>query len=86
MFSGIQNYYEQLVFRRVQEVAPKDSEDYLEDIACLALNRLPSKYFRYSVDLASHLSGQEQSDMYQQVARAVDEALVLAQARRGERD
>jgi competence protein ComFB len=86
MFSGIHNYYEQMVFRRVQEVVRGDGEGYLEDVACIALNHLPSKYYRYSVDLASHISGSEQFEMYQEVAVAVDEAVRLVEARRSQRE
>lgn len=86
MFSGIQNYYEQLVFRRIQEVEPSQDEAYLEDIACLALNVLPCKYIRFSVDLASHMSAQEQAAMNREVASAVEQAIGAAQKRLSQRD
>jgi hypothetical protein len=78
-FENIHNYYEKLVFERLQdEVAEKQGitdEDLLEDVACVALNRLPTRYVRYDVDTAFFMSDEERQHMEIQVAAAVDAAL-----------
>ncbi len=75
--SQISNYYEQLV---VDEIAKRESlssieEDELIDIACVALNQLPTRYYRYSVDMAFYLSSPEQQSMDETVAKAIDYAI-----------
>jgi len=72
----IANYYEKLV---VDELNARDEaagkpEDELADIACVALNRLPARYYRFSVDMAFYLSVQEQHQMELAVRDAVTHA------------
>jgi competence protein ComFB len=85
MFSGIENYYEKWVFRRILEIVTDGSEDYVEDVACVALNNLPTKYIRFPVDMASHMSLQEVADLDKQVSDAVVNAIALVNERRAER-
>ncbi|CAK0772312.1 competence protein ComFB [Gammaproteobacteria bacterium] len=79
MFSSIHNFYEQLVLERILTVTKERNEsldaELMEDIACIALNRLPSRYIRHNVDMAFSLSDTERENMDFQVARAVDEAI-----------
>lgn len=77
----IANYYEKLV---VDDLKSRDEaigkpEDELADIACVALNRLPSRYYRFSVDMAFYLSVQEQQQMEASVRDAVTHALRFVQ-------
>ncbi|GGX44599.1 late competence development ComFB family protein [Saccharospirillum salsuginis] len=77
----IANYYEKLVVDELtsrDEVAGKP-EDELADIACVALNRLPARYYRFSVDMAFYLSVQEQHQMELAVRDAVTHALKFVQ-------
>lgn len=48
----IRNYYEVLLLEQLKEDGLLDtaSEDYLADLCCVALSRLPAKYIRYIVD------------------------------------
>lgn len=77
-FDGIYNYYERLVYDEVMKVLSQNktqlSTDNAEDIACLALNQLPSRYVRHSVDAAFYLSGADREKMYKAVADAVETA------------
>jgi hypothetical protein len=72
----ISNFYEKLV---VDELTSRESldesDDVLIDIACVALNQLPSRYFRYSVDMAFYLSATENVKMEEDVKKAVDHAI-----------
>ncbi len=79
--SQISNYFEKLV---VDELAARESlevldEDVLIDIACVALNQLPARYYRFSVDMAFYLSGQETQQMTEDVNKAVDYAIEFVQ-------
>ncbi|EXJ16864.1 late competence development ComFB family protein [Imhoffiella purpurea] len=90
MPSNIGNYYERLVMERIREVIEADQAPneptYIEDIACVALNGLPPRYIRHSIDLASHLTDAEHDRMRQQVSEAVEMALTTVQRRRAARD
>lgn len=82
--SQITNFYEQLVVDELQsrdEAQPKDDNE-LADIACVALNNLPARYYRFSVDMAFYLSSQEHRQMEQAVAEAVSHALEFVREHR----
>ena len=58
-FSSVHNHYERLVFETVLQRA----SDYryldaqaLPDVACVALNRMGSRYIRHAVDLTFNMS------------------------------
>jgi hypothetical protein len=89
MFSGITNHYEYLVFLRIREQTPEAGmgldEEQLEDVACVALNALPPRYYRYSVDLATHLTQEDHEKLQQDVNQAVENAFNLVRSRRLER-
>lgn len=75
----IHNYYEVLVQERIIETeeyqSGKMDQDFLEDVACIALNQLPTKYVRYSVDLIFYMSQQERNDMHVAVDNAIRNAI-----------
>lgn len=74
-FDSIHNYYETLVVRELIQTFVEDirniDEDYLQDIACIALNMLPSRYVRHDVDMAFFLSTTERAEMDKSVKEAV---------------
>ncbi|MFD2112937.1 late competence development ComFB family protein [Thiorhodococcus fuscus] len=90
MPSNIGNYYERLVMECIRETieADKASDEaaYIEDLACVALNNLPPRYIRHSIDLASHLSDEERDQMHRQVTEAVEKARTIIQRRSEDRD
>ncbi len=79
-FESIHNYYEQLVLDRISELSSDtladESEDFLCDVACVALNQLPSRYVRHNVDMVFYMPIQEreriQQEIYTTVAKAID--------------
>jgi len=83
ILDNIHNHYEKLVFDAIQQRLAAGAADYtegaLEDIACLALNHLPTRYVRHSVDLAFYLTPDEQVEMDRRVAEAVAEAFAQVQ-------
>lgn len=78
MLLSIKNYYEQLVHERFIALAENSSEfsdaEYTDDVACVALNKLPSRYVRHSVDLSSHMT----DDEWQQARKLVEETVAEA--------
>lgn len=84
-FASIRNFHEQAVFDAIQTALPdhphlRDSE-LLADIACVALNRLPARYIRHSVDFSFYLSDKEREENQQMVAESVAFAFQFVQAR-----
>ena len=76
--SQIHNYFEHLVFDYIdQHIVRSDqnnSDDYYLDIACVALNKLPTRYVRYEVDMAFFMHPEERAKMTDAVEQAVNEA------------
>lgn len=72
----IRNYYEDLVVDWIVE-AYRDqglTTEEFNDVACLALNKLPARYYRHSVDMAFFLTGADLKRMRGEVEEAVSEA------------
>lgn len=76
-FDDIHNHYEGLVLDELRKVlANKDvDKEYIADVACVALNNLPSRYIRHDVDMMFYLSSEERSDIQEKVTKAVYEAV-----------
>jgi hypothetical protein len=85
-FTTVRNHNERAVFDTVQRMAADfpglaHDAELLADVACVALNRLPSRYIRHEVDFAFYLSERERQDSDRQVAEAVEYAFGFVQAR-----
>ena len=78
-FTSIHNYYEHLVIdylrHEVIDTLDNQSTDFILDVACYALTRLPARYVRHEIDMAFYLSSEERSEMVKQVKLAVDESV-----------
>ena len=71
----IDNFYEPLVAEAIDETKKDgDSQDYLTDVMCVALNRLPAKYYRHSIDMMFYLADGELDTMKKQALTAVRES------------
>lgn len=80
---SIHNYYEHMVLDELQRQLrdhPHDP-DFIADVACVALNHLPPRYFRYDVDMAFYLSPKESMEMEEKVSAAVRSALHFVRQR-----
>jgi hypothetical protein len=80
----IHNFYE----RRVIEEVYKQSErvrngdrNFLADVACVALNRLPPRYIRHDVDMTFFTSPQEMIEIEMKVNQAVQQAIDYVNSR-----
>ncbi|WP_075185307.1 late competence development ComFB family protein [Teredinibacter haidensis] len=74
---SVHNYYEHLVISqllRANDRANQDAE-FMADVTCVALNRLPPRYVRHDVDMTFFLSPAELEEMSDKVALAVNDAV-----------
>lgn len=82
---AIDNHYEKLVADAIDETRkPGDEEDFLTDVMCVALNRLPSKYYRHSVDMVFYLAEGEMDAMKKDALGAVMDAREFVQGHKRE--
>ena len=83
-FSSVHNHYEKLVFdavlRRASEY-PYLDEQALPDVACIALNRMGSRYIRHAVDLTFYLTEKERAEIDRSLDESVQFAFEFVQAR-----
>lgn len=73
----VHNYYEHLVLDEIaaQSERAQTDMDFLADVACVALNRLPPRYIRHNVDMTFFLSQTELDEIYSKVTNAVKDAI-----------
>lgn len=78
-FDNITNYFEKLVSNEIQTKLQADNldndEDYLADIACVALNQLPARYVRHNVDMVFYMTLEEREQNKVIVEDAVNMAI-----------
>ncbi len=80
---SVHNYYEQMVFDQIlrsNDRAATDSE-YLADLACVTLNRLPARYVRHDVDMTFFMTPNEMEEMRNRVVNAVNDAVDYVDSR-----
>ena len=86
---GISNYYESLVFYCIQKklkgLPEARDEEYLADVACVALNRLPARYIRHIVDTCFFESEDDIIKSNKAVENATSFAIEFINGRRGQR-
>jgi hypothetical protein len=84
----IHNYYERLVLQEILNQSSRvqtGDRDFLADVACVALNRMPPRYIRHDVDMTFFMSPQDIQEIERKVALAVTEAINYVESReRGE--
>jgi hypothetical protein len=77
---AIDNFYERLVQDAIVATQKDtDTTDYLVDVMCVALNRLPSRYYRHSIDMLFYLADEELKDMKANTLAVVEAARVFVQ-------
>lgn len=83
-FTSVRNWYEQPVLDAVTALAcehPTLDKELLPDVACVALNRLPTRYIRYRADLTFYLTAKERSESDRLVQDAVTYAFEFVRER-----
>ena len=72
---AIDNFYERLVVDAIDATREEsDTADYLADVMCAALNRLPTRYYRHSIDMMFYLADEELKEMKQKSLAVVQDA------------
>ncbi len=72
---AINNFYERLVLDAIDATREEsDTADYLTDVMCVALNRLPARYYRHSIDMMFYLADEELKEMKRKSLAAVEVA------------
>ncbi|TQV67770.1 hypothetical protein FKG94_24890 [Exilibacterium tricleocarpae] len=73
----VHNYYEHLVLEEITLTNERSRTDldFLADVACVALNRLPPRYVRHDVDLTFFMSPLELQNMQEKIQSAVKQAI-----------
>lgn len=78
-FETVHNFYERLVEENLNTlISDPDAiltEEEFEDVACVALNKLPPRYIKHDVDVLFFVSEQEQCDMRNKTIMAIKEAI-----------
>ena len=85
-FTSVRNQNEQAIFDAVLLHAARypglsHCPELLADVACVALNRLPSRYIRHEVDFMFYLSARERGENERLLIDAVEYAFGFVQAR-----
>lgn len=84
---AVTNYYETLVFDRIKRTLngtpAAHDDDYIADVACVALNKLPARYVRHIVDTRFFESEEEYKLNDSSVERAVIYAIAFINQREG---
>ena len=75
-FESINNYYEQRVIEKIQEMLLDEGldDDQLQDIACIALNHLPTRYVRSTAIMDFFLTNEEKKQMEIEISDAIQQA------------
>lgn len=80
--SDLYNYYESLVMSEIDKTLTEGSKTYdpdmLCDVACIALNQLPPRYIRSSIDLAFYMEPDEKIKTEEDVTASVKKAFFIA--------
>lgn len=82
-FDNIHNYYEKMVLQHILETTGKSEVDnFIEDVACVALNQLPPRYVRHDVDMAFYLTVEERVKMESLIEKAVTHSIEYVSSHR----
>ncbi|MBN7770109.1 late competence development ComFB family protein [Marinobacter daepoensis] len=72
---AIDNFYERLVQDAIDATREaSDTADFLTDVMCVALNRLPARYYRHTIDMMFYLADEELKEMKANSLAAVKQA------------
>lgn len=85
LLDNIDNFYERLVADAIEDTRESgEEEDFLTDVMCVALNRLPTRYYRHSIDMMFYLADPDMQEMRDRVRTAVAEARTFVRTHRRE--
>lgn len=84
----IHNFYERRVIEAIhqQSELARADRNFLADVACVALNRLPPRYIRHDVDMTFFISPKEMIEIEDKINKAVDYAIQYVAERQDTND
>ncbi|MAA63170.1 MAG: hypothetical protein CL581_00110 [Alteromonadaceae bacterium] len=82
LLDNINNFYERLVLEAIDDSMQEgEDEEFLSDVMCVALNRLPPRYYRHKIDIMFYMADPELQEMREKVASVVAEAKTFVKSR-----
>ncbi|MGQ7275775.1 late competence development ComFB family protein [Marinobacter sp. V034] len=82
LLDNINNFYERLVLEAIDDSMQEgEDEEFLSDVMCVALNRLPPRYYRHKIDIMFYMADPELQEMREKVANVVAEAKTFVKSR-----
>ena len=88
-FDNIHNYYETMVITRLNDMVKaefiKSDPQFLEDVACVALNQLPARYIKHDIDMLYFMTIDEREKIEYDIHRAVNAAIEYVTQNRSQR-
>jgi hypothetical protein len=75
----VHNFTEKFVSERFTQLDlyRRFDSEFLEDLACIVLNKLPVHYIRYDVDMYNYMKDEHKASLKQKVEIAVDESIAF---------
>ncbi len=73
----VHNFTEKFVNTRFIELDlfRRFDKEFIEDLTCIVLNKLPCHYIRYDVDMYSYLSDEDRTLLVADVEKTVDDSI-----------
>ncbi|MGP4844882.1 late competence development ComFB family protein [Marinobacter sp. 1Y8] len=82
LLDNINNFYERLVLEAIEDSMQEgEDEEFLSDVMCVSLNRLPPRYYRHKIDIMFYMADPELQEMREKVAAVVVEAKIFVKSR-----
>lgn len=81
------NYYKKMVLSQLEDepaIQEKGDADYLADVACVALNKLPPRYIRHPIDASFYITPTEHQQMELAVQKAISDAISFVNERQNQ--
>lgn len=83
---NITNYYMTPVLDKIEErlnnLKQRIDDDYIADVACVALNQLPPRYVKFKIDTSFYMTSEERAQTELAVCDAVTKAMQFVDQRR----
>lgn len=85
LLDAIDNFNERLVADALEAARqPEDDPAFLADVMCVALNQMPPRYYRHTIDMRFYLSDRELDEMKARARSEVDRAYAFVRTNQRE--
>ncbi len=82
-YGSVHNYNDRLVYDQISRsiTAEQENTNFIADVACVTLNRLPPRYVRHDVDMTFYLSPVELQNILNNIEKEVLAAIKFVDSR-----